>query len=87
MAELGDGLSWAWDMIVLGTSFQHWPDGDPGQLRALGEQWQQLSDAIYQAYEQMGQDASQVAVPVDRPDSGGLDYVYRARRRPRRPVN
>jgi hypothetical protein len=42
-----------WDLLVLGTSFQHWPDGDPDTWWALGDTWQELGDEIHAAFLEM----------------------------------
>jgi hypothetical protein len=60
VASLDSALAWCWDMIVLGTSFEHWPDGDPDALRDLGRQWEELARVIDEAYQDMALDANAV---------------------------
>src|SRR5438552_14682194 len=53
--SLDSALDWVWDLLVMATSFQHWPDGDPDRLRALGDAWTDFADTIHSGFSQMNQ--------------------------------
>jgi hypothetical protein len=50
-----------WNLLVMGTSFQAWPDGDPEGLRQLGEAWGELADELTSAFGDLEQSASRVS--------------------------
>src|SRR2546423_12757045 len=62
-----EGLGWLWDLLILGTSFQHWPNGDPDKWRELGQAWEDLGNELIDAYTQMSDHAAAV------PDGWGGD--------------
>ncbi|MBT0771620.1 hypothetical protein KIH74_21960 [Kineosporia sp. J2-2] len=62
MDGLDPALEWVWDALVLATSWQQWPDGDPGAWRELGDAWGELASTIEEAFQGLGADATNVAM-------------------------
>src|SRR5215475_10000522 len=59
---LDPALAWMWDALIMATSFQHWPDGDPDAWRELGDAWLDLSTTITDSFNEMNASANNVAL-------------------------